>query len=113
MLIAGDLNVALADADVHPTMRRARAIGQRADERALLSGVIAEGMRDVVREANAEASDVFTWWPPWRDEKINNHGWRIDFVLAPAALADCVENVEILRDFGSSDHAPVAVRFGL
>lgn len=110
LVVAGDLNVALTAADVTETQRAANAIGQRAEERALLERAITGGaLVDAVRWRWPDADDVFTWWPPWRDEKAKNRGWRIDFVLLGGGLERRVASVEILRHFGSSDHAPVLV----
>lgn len=109
VVVAGDLNVALTDADVHRSEVKVGAIGQRADERALLSDAIARGLVDVLRETHRDRSDVFTWWAPWRNMRDKNVGWRIDFVLASEALAaggmSCVVRKEVL----GSDHAPVVV----
>jgi len=45
---------------------------------------------------------MFTWWPPWRNMRQRNIGWRIDYILASRA-ASCA----VLTDVGTSDHAPV------
>jgi exodeoxyribonuclease-3 len=107
LVVAGDLNVALTDNDLHPRHRSPGSIGQRPEERERLARAISPSMIDVIRARWPEADDVFTWWPPWREEKAKNRGWRIDFVLASASST--AGRVEILRDFGSSDHAPVLV----
>ena len=85
-MICGDLNVARTDADIHPKERKANIIGTRADEHALLERVIAHGLVDVQRTLNPDATDLFTWWAPWRNLRQRNIGWRIDYVLASAAL---------------------------
>ena len=109
LIAAGDLNVAPTDNDVHPTMRKEGTIGQRPKERKAIAELLTngEGLIDAIRSRWPDADDVFTWWPPWRSEKKKNRGWRIDFVLARPTFE--ISNVEILRDFGSSDHAPVLV----
>jgi exodeoxyribonuclease-3 len=107
LVVCGDLNVALTDADVHPTQVKRGMIGQRADERALLRGAIDHGLVDVLRATYAERSDVFTWWPPWRNLREKNEGWRIDFILASTELR--FTSCEIRKDVLGSDHAPVVV----
>lgn len=110
LIICGDLNVALTAADVWAGQRNPDRIGQRPRERELLGAAIGGGeLVDVIRERWPDADDRFTWWPPWRDEKAKNNGWRIDFVLVGGPLRDRVDRVEILRTRGSSDHAPVVV----
>jgi exodeoxyribonuclease-3 len=113
LVIAGDLNVALTDADVHPTEIRAGMIAQRADERALLRETIGHGLVDVLREHHRDRNDVFTWWAPWRNMREKNVGWRIDFVLASASLAHAGTTCVIRKDVLGSDHAPVVVEITL
>ena len=109
LVIGGDLNVALTNADLHPSQVKAGAIGQRADERALLSEAIGHGLVDVIRDQHPTATDVFTWWGPWRNQREKNVGWRIDFVLASTKLARMVKSCEVRKAVLGSDHAPVVV----
>lgn len=111
VIVCGDLNVARSDLDLHPKERKPNAIGQRPDERARLERVIAAGMVDVQRTLHPEADDLFTWWAPWRNLRQRNIGWRIDYVLASDTLARTAQTAECRREFGTSDHAPLAVDF--
>jgi exodeoxyribonuclease-3 len=101
------LNVARTDADVYVKERKPNAIGQRPDERALFESILGCGLSDAARELHPDATDMFTWWPPWRNMRQRNHGWRIDYVLVSksARVAEC----RVLGDVGTSDHAPVMV----
>jgi exodeoxyribonuclease-3 len=112
VIIAGDLNVALTDRDVHPKERKAGAIGQRPDERALLSGIISHGLVDVGRTLDPDNDGLFTYWAPWRNLRQRNIGWRIDYVLVSAPLAATARRCAVLADFGTSDHAPVVAELG-
>ncbi|HKC61980.1 MAG TPA: hypothetical protein VKB92_17975, partial [Myxococcales bacterium] len=40
-----------------------------------------------------------------------NIGWRLDYVLAGAPLAEKAVSTESPREFGTSDHAPVTAVF--
>jgi exodeoxyribonuclease III len=111
LVICGDLNVARTDADIHPKERKANIIGTRADERALLERVIGHGLVDVHRALNPDAADLFTWWAPWRNLRQRNVGWRIDYVLASAALHARTAGCIVEREVGTSDHAPVTWTF--
>ena len=43
---------------------------------------------------------------------IEQHiGWRLDYVLPSRALAEKAVSCEVLRAFGTSDHAPVLALF--
>lgn len=112
LLVAGDLNVARTDVDVHPKERKPGAIGQREDERALLEAVVGHGLVDVGRAADPKNEGLFTYWAPWRNLRQRNIGWRIDYVLASAPLASRARRCAVLADFGTSDHAPVVAEFG-
>jgi len=111
LLLCGDLNVARTDRDVHPRERKAGAIGQREDERALLERVMAHGLVDLGRAMDPDNDGLFTWWPPWRNMRQRNMGWRIDFILASEALAKRATACAVRADVGTSDHAPVVADF--
>jgi exodeoxyribonuclease-3 len=112
VVVAGDLNVALTDRDVHPKERKAGAIGQRPDERALLSRILGHGLVDVGRALDPDNDGLFTYWAPWRNLRQRNIGWRIDYVLASAPLAARARRCAVFPDFGTSDHAPIVAELG-
>jgi len=111
LLLCGDVNVTPTDADVHPKERRAGAIGQREDERAVLARLLSHGLVDVGRALDLGNEALFTWWPPWRGLRQKNVGWRIDLLLASEALARGASRCCVLAQFGTSDHAPVVAVF--
>ena len=110
-ILCGDLNVARTDRDVHPKERKLRAIGQLPEERALLERIIGRGLVDVGRAVDPDNDGLYTWWPPWRDMRARNIGWRLDYVLASQSMAARVVSCPVARDFGTSDHAPVMATF--
>ena len=112
LVVAGDLNVALTDRDVHPKELKPGVVGQRDDERALLRGLIGQGLVDVGRAMDPANEGLFTWWAPWRNLRQRNIGWRIDYLLASEALAGTATQSVVRADVGTSDHAPVVVTFG-
>jgi len=112
LLLCGDLNVARADIDVHPKERKAGAIGQRPDERALFERILSTGMVDLGRKFDPDNEGLFTWWAPWRNLRQRNIGWRIDYLLASDGLAARATECAVRADVGTSDHAPVIAVFG-
>jgi len=112
LVICGDLNVAHTDRDVHVKERKAKAIGQQPEERDLMSRILGRGLVDVARQLNPDRDDIFTWWPPWRNMRQRNIGWRIDYIFASAALAATATACPVLAEIGTSDHAPVMATFG-
>ncbi|MDP2322121.1 MAG: exodeoxyribonuclease III [Acidobacteriota bacterium] len=113
VIFCGDLNVAREERDVHIKLRKLNQIGTRPDERGLLERVISHGLVDVGRTLDPDNNDLFTWWAPWRNQKERNIGWRIDYVLASAALASRATTSVVQREIGTSDHGPVVVTFTL
>jgi exodeoxyribonuclease-3 len=111
LVLCGDLNVARTERDVHPKERKANIIGQRPEERSLIEGICARGVVDVGRALDPDNDALFTWWPPWRSMKARNIGWRLDYVLASAPLAERAVACQVLREFGTSDHGPVIATF--
>jgi len=111
LVICGDLNVAREERDVHPKERKPNQIGTRPEERALLERLLGAGLVDVGRALDPGNDQLFTWWAPWRNLRQRNIGWRIDYVLAETRLAGRAERASSMRDFGTSDHAPVLATF--
>jgi exodeoxyribonuclease-3 len=111
LVLCGDLNVARTDRDVHPKERKPRAIGQLPEERAVLERIIGQGLVDVGRTLDPENDGLFTWWAPWRNMRQRNIGWRLDYVLASTALASRAVSCPVLKEIGTSDHAPVLATF--
>ena len=113
LVLCGDLNVTRTDRDVHPKERKAGVTGQRPDERALFDTLLGQGLSDVARRLDPDNENLFTWWAPWRNLKQRNIGWRIDYVLASPAVAERAVECRVLREVGTSDHAPVVATFDL
>ncbi len=111
IILAGDVNVARTDQDVHAKERKATAIGQLPEERALLERILGNGLVDVARALDPSNDQLFTWWAPWRNLRQRNIGWRIDYILASAPLAARASACRVLADYGTSDHAPVVATF--
>jgi exodeoxyribonuclease-3 len=107
IVIAGDLNIARADIDVHPKERKPRAIGQLPEEREQLERIIDHGLVDVSRALEPANDQMFTWWAPWRNMRQRNIGWRLDYILASKSIAARATSCPVLKDVGTSDHAPV------
>jgi exodeoxyribonuclease III len=112
LVVAGDLNVARTDMDVHPKERKLGVIGQRPDERAVVDRILGHDLVDVGRSVDPTNDGLFTYWAPWRNLRQRNIGWRIDYVLASTPLAGTVRRCAVLADFGTSDHAPVVAELG-
>jgi exodeoxyribonuclease III len=113
VVICGDLNIAREERDVHPKERKPNQIGARPEEREMFARMLEGGLVDVGRALDPDNNELFTWWPPWRNLRQRNIGWRIDYVLANRGLAGRARSTVSRREFGTSDHAPVVAEFDL
>ncbi|MBS1911815.1 MAG: exodeoxyribonuclease III [Bacteroidetes bacterium] len=113
LVLCGDMNVALTDMDIHPSQNKPGIIGTSPEERALLSAIIGPDLVDVGRRLDPENNRLFTWWPPWKVARQRNLGWRIDYIFASQSLAAHATECRVLKDVGTSDHAPVTATFAI
>lgn len=107
LILCGDMNVTRTDQDVHPKERNPNVVGQRPDERQLFARILARGLIDVGRALDPDNNDLFTWWAPWRNMRQRNIGWRLDYLLVSERLAARATDCAVLKEIGTSDHAPV------
>jgi exodeoxyribonuclease III len=107
LVLCGDMNVTRSDIDVHPKERKPGVIGQRPEERALFRALLGDHLVDVGRALDPDNANLFTWWPPWRNMRQRNIGWRLDYILASPAIAARAVSCPVLAEVGTSDHAPV------
>ncbi len=109
LVVCGDLNIAHTDIDVHPRERKPGVIGQRPEERELFNRLLGEHIVDVGRALHPDDERMFSWWPPRRNMRQRNIGWRIDYILASRSVAERATDCVVLADVGTSDHAPVVM----
>ena len=109
LVLCGDINIARTEMDVHPRERKPGIIGQRPEERDLFQSLLGEHLVDVGRVLDPANERLFTWWPPWRNMRQRNIGWRLDYILASRSVAARASSCVVLADVGTSDHAPVVL----
>jgi exodeoxyribonuclease-3 len=113
LVVCGDLNVAREPRDVHPSLQKPEQIGQTPGERSQLERLIGRDLVDLSRQFHPADDHLYSWWAPWRNMRQKNIGWRLDYVLCTRSLAAKATECAVLRDFGTSDHAPVRARFDI
>lgn len=109
LILCGDMNITRTDMDVHPKERKPEIIGQRQEERDLFEMLLGDCLVDVGRALDPDNAEMFTWWAPWRNMRNRNIGWRLDYVLASKSIAARARECIVLREVGTSDHAPVVM----
>jgi exodeoxyribonuclease-3 len=114
-VICGDWNVAHTEADIKAWKANVKKSGFLPSERQWLSGLLDAGWVDVVRHLHPDVAGPYSWWS-WRGRAFDNDaGWRIDYQLANAVLAERVVAARVERAAAYalrwSDHAPVTVEY--
>ena len=112
VILCGDLNVAHRDADVHPEMYVEDMLCTRPDERSMIDALHALGLKDLFRHHHPDEQHAYSWWPYYGGARARNVGWRIDYILAPSAIAGTSTGCWIQREESSSDHSPVLAEIG-
>ena len=109
VLICGDLNVAHKEIDLkNPKTNRMNA-GFTDQEREKFQLLLDAGFIDTFRYFYPEQTNIYSWWSYRFKAREKNAGWRIDYFLASASLADKLEEAKIHTEIFGSDHCPVEV----
>lgn len=109
VLICGDLNVAHKEIDLkNPKTNRMNA-GFTDQEREKFQLLLDAGFIDTFRYFYPEQTNIYSWWSYRFKAREKNAGWRIDYFLASASLADKLKEAKIHTEIFSSDHCPVEV----
>ena len=130
-VVMGDLNVGHRELDIRNwkgNLKKAgflprerayfdRILAPQGEEVACLDGTTGTGLGwvDVGRRWAGEVDGPYSWWSNRGQAFDNDTGWRIDYHLATAPLAERVTAYQIDRapswDTRWSDHAPVVVDY--
>lgn len=114
LVVAGDMNVAPADADVYDPAAFLEVTHTSEPERAALRSVIDAGLLDAYRVIHPDEVG-YTWWDYRQGHFHRGLGMRIDLTLVSPELAPRLTRVGIERDYrkGSkpSDHVPLVAEW--
>jgi exodeoxyribonuclease III len=106
IIVAGDLNVAATEMDIHNPRGRARAAGFTLEERQAFQLLLSEaGLRDTFRSLHPTRADAFSYWSNMAQSRERNKGWRLDYILSDSTCT--IKEASIEHDIFGSDHAPV------
>ena len=109
VLVCGDLNVAHKEIDLkNPKTNRINA-GFTDQEREKFQLLLDAGFIDTFRYFYPEQTNIYSWWSYRFKAREKNAGWRIDYFLASASLADKLKEAKIHTEIFGSDHCPVEV----
>lgn len=109
VLFCGDLNVAHNEIDLANPKPNIGKHGFTNEEREGFDTFEAAGFVDTFRAKYPDTTEAYTWWTHWANARARNVGWRIDYWLASAAIADKIVDAKIHPNILGSDHCPVSI----
>ncbi|MGH2869307.1 MAG: exodeoxyribonuclease III [Solirubrobacteraceae bacterium] len=115
LVLAGDMNVAPADADVYDPKAFVDGTHVTPEERGLLERILATGLVDSYRQLHPDEVQ-YTWWDYRAGHFHKGLGLRIDLALISAGLVPRLRTCGMIRDYRKgtkpSDHAPLLLELG-
>ncbi|HHX83354.1 MAG TPA: exodeoxyribonuclease III [Pseudomonadaceae bacterium] len=112
LVICGDLNVANTEIDLaRPKENYNRNAGFMQQEIDGINNLLAAGFVDTFRHLHPEERK-YTWWSFRAGARARNVGWRIDYFLTSAVLAEHIKSADCLNHVMGSDHCPVLLELG-
>lgn len=107
LIICGDYNIAHKEIDIHNPKSNKNSSGFLPEERAWMDKFFNAGFVDGFRYINQEPHH-YTWWHQLRKStRLENKGWRIDYISVSADLCNHITDAAIFPQINHSDHCPV------
>ncbi|QQL48870.1 exodeoxyribonuclease III [Mucilaginibacter ginkgonis] len=106
LVVSGDYNICHQAIDIHNPKSNANSSGFLPAERDWVTQFLESGFVDTFRHVNPEPHN-YTWWSFRANARAKNLGWRIDYNMATAPLAEKIKRAAILPEARHSDHCPV------
>lgn len=107
LIVCGDYNIAHREIDIHNPVSNKKTSGFLPEERAWFDKFLNNGFTDSFRHLNKEPHH-YSWWSVMRPTtRLENKGWRIDYICVTNNLAEQIQSVDIFPQVKHSDHCPV------
>jgi exodeoxyribonuclease-3 len=107
LIVCGDYNIAHTGIDIHNPAANKKTTGFLPEERAWFDKFLSNDFVDGFRHLNKELHQ-YTWWNVLRPTtRLENKGWRIDYINVTSNLRDSIKDVKIYPEVKHSDHCPV------
>ncbi len=107
MILCGDYNIAHKEIDIHDPKGNKNSTGFLPEERAWMDDFFTSGWTDTFRVIHPEPHRYSWWSQRFPSVRLNNKGWRIDYINVTNDLAKHIKDAEIFPDIKHSDHCPV------
>jgi exodeoxyribonuclease-3 len=109
LILVGDYNIAHKEIDIHDPKGNKNTSGFLPEERAWMDKFLASGWVDTFRVFHPEPHRYSWWSQRFPSVRLNNKGWRIDYIAVTEPLRAMLNDAEIYPDVKHSDHCPVYV----
>lgn len=107
IILCGDYNIAHREIDIHDPRGNKNNSGFLPGERAWMDQLYSTGWTDAFRLVRPEPQR-YTWWSQrFPSVRLQNKGWRIDYISVTEPLKPYIRDAEIYPDVKHSDHCPV------
>ena len=107
IIVCGDYNIAHKEVDIHNPVANKKTSGFLPEERQWFDKFLNNDFVDGFRHLNKEP-DQYSWWSVMRPSvRLENKGWRIDYINVSTNLRDMIKDVKIFPEVKHSDHCPV------
>jgi len=107
LILCGDYNIAHNEIDIHDPKGNKKSSGFLPDERAWMTKFLESGWTDTFRIIHPEPHRYSWWSQRFPSVRLNNKGWRIDYITVTDPLKRRIKEAEIFPDVKHSDHCPV------
>lgn len=113
IILCGDYNIAHREIDIHDPKGNRNSSGFLPQEREWMDRFYDSGWIDTLRRFDG-SSGRYTWWSQrFPSVRLQNKGWRIDYINVTEHLGDGLRSADILPDVKHSDHCPVFLELDL
>lgn len=107
LILCGDYNIAHEEIDIHDPKGNKKSSGFLPEERAWMTRLLADGWVDTFRVFHPEPHRYSWWSQRFPSVRLNNKGWRIDYINVTEPLRNRLKDADIWPDIKHSDHCPV------
>lgn len=109
IVLCGDYNIAHKEIDIHDPKGNKKSSGFLPEERAWMDKFYESGWVDTFRKFNNQPHHYSWWSQRFPSVRLNNKGWRIDYISVTSPLNDHLKSAAIYPDVKHSDHCPIYV----
>ena len=109
LILCGDYNIAHREIDIHDPKSNKNNSGFLPVERAWMDNFFSSGWIDAFRHFHPEPHRYSWWSQRFPTVRLQNKGWRIDYINVTHKLKKQLITADIFHDVKHSDHCPVYI----